>query len=120
MLDDMAAKGRHWFRFHLTTAVLLMLTVGALLWANTRVYERPRLHFVGLGALKPGQRRFFVGWPETCWMRTVSADGRYSVQWFEMEFLFDVFVALVILGAEAFLCEWWFRRSEMKAHSQRC
>ena len=119
MLEDMAARHRHWFRFHLSTAVFFMLTAGLLLWVNTCVSEHATLHFTDIERLMPGQRSFFAGWPESCWMRTVSTDGTSVVQWLDFEFWLDVLVALAILASQVLLCEWWLRRSEMKCRGQR-
>jgi hypothetical protein len=81
------------FQIHLSTAVLLMLAAGAIVWANVK--ERPW-----------GERFIIRGWPLD-WMEYWGMSGKdYSL----LGIPCDIVVAALLLFAVWFVCEWWIRR----------
>jgi len=102
------------FRVHLSTAIVLMLAAGVLLWANFS--HRTDFSFDEAG-------NFLVyshGWP--CHVKRASApfnsmatDVTIDERILWSSVAVNVAVALVILFACGFACEWRIRRREAKA-----
>jgi hypothetical protein len=94
------------FQVHLSTAIVMMFVAGGLIWANVRINNGKRLYF-GEPTLG-GSRIYFYGWP---------TDGLIgsSIQQQDTVYLYggisiDLIVAVTILFAVWFLCEWLIRR----------
>ena len=93
-----AEKPRRWFQFHLSTAVVLMFVAAGLIWANA---ERTKF---SLGE----QICYFRGWPYT-FDGNIQADVIHDFfRWNNV--VWNIAIALLILGAVAFVCEWTARR----------
>ena len=60
--------------------------------------------------LPPGHRSVYRGWPYTCWSEFEDmVDRQWTTQWFEEELRVDAVVALAVLAATAWGCEWCIR-----------
>ena len=99
----MSEPKRPWFRFHLSTLVVLSVVAGGLLWANVK----PKITIDYSGSLPPIDE--FYGWPFTAlhWTNYVTLD--YS-RWRPIGLFGNFWVALAILATVAFACEWWIRK----------
>jgi len=92
----------------LSTAVLMMITAGVLIWANAGKQRET----VGPG----GTPWFFqaYGWPkEVGWTLTIMDEPIKKMRSMPIEWgngAIDLAVTLSILSAVWFLCEWWIRR----------
>ena len=98
---------RNYFRIHLSTAIVLMLTAGVLLWAHLSAtsYDYVRKFNVSeVEAQISVSWGSAYGWPfRCCW---VDIDG---TRWDYPDLICDVLVTLGILGLVKVLCEWWIR-----------
>ena len=105
------------FQIHLSTAIVLMFTAGALIWANTS--DRPQ------SVLDECQHLYYTwsyshGWPfhffhPTAW--EASGMQMSTVERGEYDYLaltFDALIAFLIPFSVWFACEWQIRRRETK------
>jgi len=126
---------RRWFQIHLSTAVVLMLVAGVLLWANVR--ERQGHRYVTLDSEEAAVQSALGihdpysvvrGWPFTHqeWLSSKTdifksallawAEAQvYGNLWYPGSLAMNVLVALVILLSTASVCEWRIRPSIQKA-----
>ena len=86
------------FQFHLSTAIVMMFVAGALMWANSVKYFD-----------YPHPMEGYRGWPVIMYYadRPVNAQSNSFV--YSMVLL-NAIIALAILLAVWFLCEWLIRR----------
>ena len=103
------------FQIHLSTAIVLMFVAGGLIWANTEWQFEFDQHS-GIDGPQPG-----LGWP--CIAFIPAQDVRYGGMFYRPAheaFVFhsmialDVTVALFILLAVWFICEWLIRLGNVK------
>jgi hypothetical protein len=98
---------RPWFRFHLLTAVLIMLAASGMLWANCDKLE------INVPNDKTDYGAEAYGWP--CWvflkrsgtLAGINMDGQW---WFASGILTNVAVGLAILAALTLASEFILRR----------
>jgi hypothetical protein len=102
---------RRWFRFHLLTAVLMMVTAGGMVGANSIRHTSPEL------LASP----FTVGygWPEIALSRPddefiqMFEDIRVPTRaWNKGAIVVNVLVAVLVISVAGFLCESLLRRRE--------
>jgi hypothetical protein len=94
------------FQIHLSTAIALMFTAGALIWANTREY------------MWSGQNVSYYchGWPlpaviaQWTFIDAWQNSDAVPIFWYVPEIALDLAVALLILSTVYFACEWQIRR----------
>jgi hypothetical protein len=115
-----ASKGqRNWFQIHLSTAVVLMIAAGGIIWAHMTEQLGPDFMEASDGEKFYTDGHF--GWP---FMAHFSDHHRpliigrygpgdegfinYSKTYYSMAAL-DLAVALLILFALWVVCEWWIR-----------
>src|SRR5579864_7254057 len=92
---------RPWLRFHLSTAIVMMIVVGGLLWANTRLTDRLDDPFGSFVECR--------GWPLTCHINTYEKGvNRFYTNWSGWHLLGNIYSAGMILLLIAAACE--FRR----------
>jgi hypothetical protein len=99
---------RRRFQIHLSTAVMLMITAGGLIWGNTRAEKLPSPSMMGL----PGYSYCGYGWPIPAIVvnETLgSIDLNYGIV-----IALDTAAALTILFAVWFVCERLIRRREAR------
>jgi hypothetical protein len=97
-------RRRSWFQIHLSTAIMLMLVAGGLVWANA---EPTKFYSMG------DELVFFRGWPYTF---QGNINGDVIKDYFWPEYMArNVASAVMILGTVAFACEWWIRRRSARA-----
>ena len=101
------------FQIHLSTAIVLMFTAGALMWLNTRPHQ---WKVVLDNTLYYNDSFSTCGWPFSSAV-TLFQDYRvmrnapkaiFSVGFFSLAF--DLAVAILILSIVYFACEWLIRR----------
>ena len=83
---------RRWFQIHLSTAVVLMITAGALLWANVRLINTRRANIYSEGLIwspvGPEEKSLAIperGWPLQYWYY-----GLFGPVWMRVEPRFHV------------------------------
>ena len=96
------------FQIHLSTAMVMMLVAGALIWANITAR-------LGLVEGKKGREWFVVsyGWPLGAVHRVAfwyEDNEEYPPRIWVPGVVVDIAVALAILFAVWFFCEWLIRR----------
>jgi len=100
---------RRRLQMHLSTAVLMMVAAGGLIWANTRNKERAPFNM----------SQYWYGWPygaisshEHVWYVNSADSYKVGAGYFIYVFAIcvDVVVALAILFAVWYVSEWWIRR----------
>ena len=97
---------RKFWRFHLSTAVVLMLVAGAFIGSNFQftIYRSPQ--FINLA-------NYERGWP-----MTIESGVGYgftnnpSMQWHVWSLCVNASVMVAALLSVAVTCEWWIRRRE--------
>ena len=114
---------RSWFQLHLSTAIVMMVVAGGLLWMN--LHRRP-----GEPNLAPDSEQYYgtiypsnydaYGWPHgiTLWFN--SETNEHTVFTFRhpaylLPIVIDVLVALLILFVVWRCCEYVVRRREVRA-----
>ena len=109
---DEPLKRRRWFKFHLSTAVVLLLLIGLLLWLNTSLYQIP--------GSRGGYARWRVyGWPIPCgWDpnadRMREEAHLLRIRYGEFRVIWNVLANLAIVVAVAVMCETRIRRREAR------
>ena len=100
------------FQIHLSTAIVLMIAAGIVLWANTGGRASPNIKgYSGGGWL---EQRY--GWPSEAARTYLPVEGgEWSIEtsdtvWRIQGVAIDLAVALVILFAVGFVCERLIRR----------
>ena len=100
------------FQIHLSTALVLMIAAGGLVWANLKLFTRTMPGGPGTGLNpKTGLAQPFkiYGWPlNGIAMYPRTFDARDWIG-FIISILINLAAALVILFAVWFVCEWWIR-----------
>jgi hypothetical protein len=86
---------RRWLQVHLSTAVVLTIVAGGLMWANLVMYHE------GIAGC--------CGWP-MCYR----AELWFGVMWDHGNLAVDIFTAATIITVTAFVCEWRIRRREVR------
>ena len=111
-MSDTTRRG--WFRFHLLTAVLILVASGGMGWLE--VHERRfKMQVVGYDGTHP-EYIIMRGWPVLIGTETIEKDGseHRSAWWAEPSVrgwvVIDLFCVLGILFAVAFVSESIFRR----------
>ena len=98
-------KKRPWFQYHLSTLCVLMFVAAGLLWLNM---GKDKFH------LSPN--RCWNGWPWSCrnMQGNLFAPSTWRAYYEYPQLAGDIFVALAILLAVAFLLESRIRRADRK------
>ena len=100
---------RKWLQVHLSTAVLLMLAAGGLIWMNV-TGRHSELEWMSHSLYNRIEIEKY-GWPYTVvrWITEVSGTykNRYSSGFSALCCAIDLAVALAILFAVWFVCERW-------------
>jgi len=104
-----------WLQLHLSTAIILSLVAGGLLWLNTESRMEPDRTIVafsifGLRCNSMGWPLPFVYWASGWGSDTPSPD--IDSKWQPMGLLVDILVALAIFAAVYALAEWRIRSRE--------
>lgn len=105
---------RRWFQIHLSTAVVLMVCAGGLLWLNFRALPTNDPAFKEMFFELEGSPWFMRGWPwvwEDWSFPIFGAGPRYY--WGHL--VLDVGVAFLILTSVAAFMEFLIRRREARA-----
>lgn len=116
---------RRWFRFHLTTAILMMLLAGALSWANSRM--RPVENSGGIvvpeDIVADGGLGMQWGWPLCFYERIPPEWSPWSTPYeswltgfYWQALAWDILIAVAILLGAAFLCEAILRRAAARSY----
>ena len=114
-MSDDAPKKRAWFQIHLSTAVVLIVVAGVLVWINVS----PRIvppdpmpkEVLALGISFTPQSKFSeYGWPFTSYCLHEFADGTDFGEWGLGKLILNCLNSLTILTAVAVGCEGWVRR----------
>ena len=96
---------RPWFRFHLLTAMEIMVVSGAFLLVNFRQYD--------IDSVSVFDERITCGWGwPVCLLKRYSSWGQELYSWDARGILYDLGVAAVCLFALAFVSETLIRRRE--------
>ena len=100
---------RPWFRYHLLTAVLMMIAASGMVWTNMRGYESDFEIFIPstVTAADPIQVLCY-GWPVRCCVAQVGVDTIWNAR----SVFVNVLVAVGILAAVALVSKSLFRRRE--------
>ena len=105
------------FQIHLSTAIVMTFVAGALIWANVGPYELPLMDRWRLG---PRTLRLY-GWPLCVNRYSISSMmGSDTAQYHglsEERIAVNVVVAIAILFATWFICEWLIRRRAARKDS---
>jgi len=111
---------RPWFRFHLSTCIVLMFVAGALLGGNLVLREVTFTDASGGEVTEYSDR--YHGWPLPClgyYVQTYygssgdpSVSNAWESDWIPSGLLVNVAVALALLTAVGFLLEWRVRRGD--------
>ncbi len=117
---------RPWFRFHLLTAVLMMLAAGGIMWANLRGYEGPTRAVEFYNERGVMHHRYW-GWPWVAAYETeypplgrnlgleVGTMDKYNASGYVTEHLiYDVCIGSLGLAAVALVSESLLRRREAR------
>jgi hypothetical protein len=120
---------RRRFQIHLSTAVVMMFVADGLIWANVRTNNWQHLAQIELEAQDERRRTVEYlsgsptfhqmmygpdhGWPRTAYRSPHSHSIRQD-GWDFMSAAIDLIVAITILLATWFLCEWQIRRAARK------
>jgi hypothetical protein len=104
---------RHWLQIRLSTAVVLMLTAGVLLWANVH----HQWYSTGKSIIKADEFQFagfFRGWPFIMQAEPEFLESAESVplqpQWLALNAL----VSIAILAVVAFAFEYFIHRRQAR------
>jgi|SRR5579862_1262852 len=97
------------FQIHLSTAIVLMFVAGGLIWANIGV-SIYKLNFHGTRST-----HLQYGWPFKAPLFIIEENGvqfapRATPIFFAIFFVPDLLIAVGILLATGFTCEWLIRR----------
>lgn len=108
---------RHWFQFHLGTAVLIMFTMAVLIWSNVQ----PQVLVMHVKGSCVGDPALGYGWPMLTYVELMDRPLRpeelatvetlsspYPIVW--RSIIMNASIALCICGTTAFACEWLIRR----------
>jgi hypothetical protein len=98
---------RRWFRFHLQTAVVMMIVSGGMLWLNIS-----RSHDI-----KGGEESYRCGWPMTWYWTCLITDNvppEYGGFTEGKGLLVDVAIVLCVVSAVAVISELLLRRLEAR------
>ena len=103
--DAMSPQPRPWFRFHLSTGIILMFIAGGLLWVNFQ----PRQVNWYFGRLLSGNEYYevavVIGWPKPLSAKLLNGnDLDVSPVWFSS--LINLFCCSSILAASGIACEY--------------
>lgn len=94
-------------KFHLSTAVVLSVAAGLLMWLNTQEKK------IGLVTLSNGEALERVyGWPCAGFERRPLITTDASTYLVNPLLIINVGLALLILFAVGGACEWWIRRKK--------
>lgn len=102
----MTEPPRRRFQIHLSTAILLSLAAGGLLWANLtpQVFTTRRGKFGGMEWIDEAHRNY--GWPQRAFLQMDMPDDHTTLfEW--KDAAFDAGVAALILFAVWFAGQWW-------------
>ncbi len=107
------------FQIHLSTAVVLMLVAGVLVWANARQEVVPEAPTSQLRAWQPASAYAwsFYGWPYRG-LKILHRDDGHSGNpnivvvrvWAKTDTVYNSLIALAILASVCVACEWRIRR----------
>jgi hypothetical protein len=100
-----------WFQIHLSTAVVLMLCAGGLLWLNVEKWPNDDLEttFAGLDLRNETGVAYVRGWPWAWEEKTFPDFGWGTLNYWSMLAL-NIAVAIGVLGIVAAFCELLLRR----------
>jgi hypothetical protein len=107
-----------WFQYHLSTALVLMLVVGGLMWANmgNQGTDWGRAEDLDTRDI-PHYAKHEYGWPLEFYSRCamyLRDSSDVVVQWNKANLALDVLVAIALVYAVALLLEWRIRRKERR------
>jgi hypothetical protein len=91
-----------WFRFHISTAILMMLVAGTVTFANSRMGWLDQL----------GWRWPCRGWPIVFWIGNLEFSVRPDQGWSCSGLLADIAVGVLIVFGSAFASEYLLRCRE--------
>jgi len=112
-------RARRWFQFHLSTAVLMMLVVGAMSWLEMHEH-RFKLQVIGDNEGPYPEYIVMRGWPVMMGRETIDKNGIVTELPWSTEatvlgyFTLDLLCFLSILAATGFVSEYIIRRRETK------
>ena len=98
-MSDDAPRKLSWFRFHLSTLVVLSLTAGVLMWANMRT-SACNTSDIKFEPPASGEIRVCAGFPYSYKMWNAN-DRSQAAQWFDQFLIANILNALAILTAVA-------------------
>src|SRR5690348_13672742 len=106
---------RRFFQIHLSTAAVLMLVAGVLVWANMR---HQLWELAPLGPQSSVVTYEVCGWPFECGLLLPSfsaAGQQYDAhsEWVFAQAVYNALIALAILASVCVACEWLIRRGQM-------
>ncbi len=122
-MSERKAK-RRWFRFHLSTLIVIMFSAGGIVFLNVGVRYQGAIRETN--ALTYGQAKGFpfpvmvtgdrVFWasPREKLLGQGGHGSSFAVIWSKANLFLNVLVALVTLALIAFLCERFIRRRQRK------
>jgi len=102
--DCRPMKERSWFRIHLSTAIVVMLSASGLLWANLREHiEEGIVGWETVDGALASMSSTNQGWP--MYFRQSHSDSRAFANWFPHALIVDIVVAGLLLIVIALSCE---------------
>lgn len=107
---------RRWFQIHLSTAVVLMLCAGGLLWVNVEKGAVPYSHLASLGIEFDDSKEleYRRGWPFVFQEKSLP-DWGHGPFFYWLRLAGNVAISLVIVVCAAFACELVNRRLVRKS-----
>ena len=116
---------RSWFRFHLLTAVLMVVAAGGLMWLNTRVTNTAELAQSHQEYLEKYPDRLRNGVPNVDWSEIIGSDygwpatafvlsgsNRVQSHWIWLGVIADCAAITILLAIVALVSESIVRRRE--------
>jgi hypothetical protein len=104
---------RRWFRFHLSTALVLMVIAWPLL-AGFAVIANSTDRRYEVVTLAGRERCEEIGWPFRYYDGPIDEDSKLSQRWDYFALTFDLLLRLAALYAVGFACEWLTCRREQE------
>jgi len=109
---------RRWFQIHLSTAVVLMITAGVLVWMNLRVSFNGHMSEIDINSHGWPCEAIYVLWEaRNVGISQDIPEASQYISWSVVDLThvgIDTFVALAILAAVAVTLEWWIRRRDAR------
>ena len=112
MAEPAGKPTRRWFQFHLSTAVVVMIVAGVLIWMNLRdigSYSEERQTNSAFALLWHNYSERYCGWPY-CWHSRNSLMDPFHIIW--TPFIIDSLIIIGIVIVIASALEYLIRRRE--------